>query len=234
MQVILLFIKNDFILNDSINFASARSVLSTLFVVGISYSIYFLYQKNALPGLVQQEELIGTHSLDEILDLEFPLIQRLKQHSIQLYNHSLFISELCGSAAKAVGANVQKAKAGGLYHEIGRIESKQYVEDGVTLAEAYHLPCIIMDIIKQHNLKYEKPNTPEAAIVMMTVSLITTKEYLEKTVADTSDKQGLETSIPIKNIVNDVFQMRLSKGSLDDSGLTLQQYNKLKDFYLHM
>jgi putative nucleotidyltransferase with HDIG domain len=233
-QVILLFIMNNFILQNSFNINAVHSVLSTLVVMSISSGGYYLYQNKIKSSLKQPEELIGTHSWNEILDLDFPLIQRLKQCSTKLYNHSLLISELSGNAAKVAGVNELIAKAGGLYHEIGRIESKNYVQEGVMLVEAYHLPTMIADIIRQHNLKYEKPKTPEAAIVMITVSLISTKEYLEKTAKDSVGEKDSVVPVPIEKIIDNVFQLRLSKGSLDESGLTLQQFNKLKEYYLHM
>ncbi len=280
MQIVLLFIMNNFIIQDAMNVDAVYSVFSSLLVIGISFGVFCLYRKCCFPRFKEidifslisddsyeensqsyvepqeepqeesqeesqeetqekpqketQEEPIGIHSLEEVLNVDFVLLQRLKQHSIKLYNHSLLISELSGRAAKEVDANEQKARAGGLYHEIGRIEGKNYVEEGIKLVEAYHLPSMIADIIRQHNLKYEIPNTPEAAIVMMTVSIIATKEYLEKTVIDKTGNSEGRVTVPIEKIVDNVFQMRLTKGSLDDSGLTLQQFNKLKDFYLHM
>lgn len=180
-----------------------------------------------------QEQPQGNHSLDEILSLDFPLIERLKKLSKKTYSHTLLISELSGRAAAVAGVNEKIVKAGGLYHEIGRLEGKEYVEEGVKLAEAYHLPPVIVDIIRQHNLKYEKPRTPEAAIVMLTVSVVATIEYLEKTGKRNNGNDEKE-AISINKIVDNIFQMRLSKGSLDESGLTVQQYNSLRDFYLHM
>ncbi|MGB8453728.1 MAG: HDIG domain-containing metalloprotein [Anaerocolumna sp.] len=173
-------------------------------------------------------------SLEEILDLEFPLLQRLRQYSMKVYEHSLLISELSQKAAIAVGADEIITRAGGLYHEIGRIENKEYVEEGVKLAEANHLPRIIADMIRQHNIKYEKPKSLEAAIVMLTISVIATKEYLEKSEKKSGENQLLEVAVPIEKIVDNVFQMRLTKGSLDESGLTLKQFNKLKEFFLQI
>lgn len=176
----------------------------------------------------------GTHTLDEISNINFSLIERLRMQAPKVYKHSLFISELSGGAAKIIGADDQKARVGGLYHEIGRLEGKQYIEEGLKLAEEYHLPDIIRDMIKQHNLKYEKPKTKEAAIVMMTVSFIATKEYLEKTIHNQGGSQQVIPAISNEKIVDNLFQLRLSKGSLDESGLTINEFNQLKEFYLHM
>jgi cyclic-di-AMP phosphodiesterase PgpH len=276
LQLILIFIINNFILKNSLNIAAVYSLVSSLLSIGFSYGVYKYYIKKAnltldnpmkeqdkkqkviqndKPAIKQkklkvnketdsenpiaQDEVSVDHfgvaewNMDEILDLEFPLLQRLREYSMKVYKHSLLIGELSKKAAKAVGADELKAQAGGLYHEIGRIENKEYVEEGVKLAEAYHLPNIIADIIRQHNIKYEKPKSPEAAIVMITISIMATREYLEKVEKKPNENQQ-ETSVPIEKIVDNVFQMRLTKGSLDESGLTLKQYNKLKEFFLRM
>ncbi len=270
MQLILIFIINNFIMQNSLNITALYSLVSSLVSIGFSYWMYTIYIKKTKPVLVTQgdepnlwkkesndmndsvftesesnkltadniaaeisAENTQAYNINEILDTEFPLLLRLKQHSIKVYKHSLLISEIASMAAKAVGADENKAKAGGLYHEIGRIENKEYIEEGVKLAEEYHLPAFIVDIIRQHNIKYEKPKSPEAAIIMITISIIATKEYLEKQEKSNSDgKQSV--NIPIEKIVDNVFQMRLTRGSLDESGLTLKQYNQLKEFFLHM
>ncbi|WMJ88049.1 HDIG domain-containing metalloprotein [Anaerocolumna sp. MB42-C2] len=275
MQLILIFIINNFILKNSLKITAFYSLASSLFSIGLSYGIYNIYIKKYKAALKSQvdepniwnkesnhridtvitdtesdkltmdyntaefsdaeisSEQMQVHTMEEILDSEFPLLLRLRQHSLKVYKHSLLISEIAAMAAKAVGADENKAKAGGLYHEIGRIENKEYVEEGVKLAEDYHLPAFITDIIRQHNIKYEKPKSPEAAIIMITISVIATKEYLEKQGQGNGvDKQSV--IIPIEKIVDNVFQMRLTRGSLDESGLTLKQYNHLKEFFLNM
>lgn len=289
IQLILIFIINNFILKNSLNIAAVRSLASTLLSIGFSYGIYTVYTKKtgrapeeqALPAKgigtevlrslsgelsdtgiipemdvaeagvtetdVMEADVTGTdvdrcdtpeekesRNLEEILDTEFPLLKRLEQYSQKVYRHSLLISDLSGKAAKAVGADEYKAKAGGLYHEIGRIENKEYVEEGIKLARAYHLPGVITDMIRQHNIKYEKPKSPEAAIVMITISIIATKEYLEKTESRAEESRQPGMRVPIEKIVDNVFQMRFSRGSLDESGLTLKQYHDLKEFFLHI
>ncbi len=169
-------------------------------------------------------------SLDEINRTSHPLLVRLKEHSEKLYDRALLVGELSEDAAKYIGADEKIAKAGGLYHEIGRILEKDYINDGIKLVQAYRFPQCISDIIRQYNLKYEKPKSIEAAIVMITASIVATKEYLEAN----AKKEGTMVTTPMSKIVDNVFTMRLSKGSLDESNLTLKQYNKLKEFFLQL
>lgn len=285
MQIILLFIINNFILKKALTMDALYSVLSSLAVICISYVEFYFYSKNdnnkldetledeflgqanglpsnfdyakdnivhdntalndnALQGdsalsndsSVSNDNILlnnkilspGTHTFDEVLDTNFPLLQRLRDYSLKIYEHSLLISEISANAASLIGVNETIARVGGLYHEIGRIESSQYVESGVMLVEAYHLPKQVLDIIRQHNVKYDKPKSPEAAIVMLAISIVATKEYLEKTNPNEQSNKLITT----EKIVDNVFQMRLSKGSLDESGLSLKQFNELREFFL--
>ena len=63
----------------------------------------------------------------------------------------------------------------------------------------------------------------EAAIVMLTDSIISTLEYLES--------MGKQGSIPSDKLVRNILENRLSKGSLDDCALTVTDYQKLMTFY---
>ncbi len=67
---------------------------------------------------------------------------------------------------------------------------------------------------------------------MIAISVIAAREYLEKT--DKKSGAAPHEPVSIEKIVDNVFQMRLTKGSLDESGLTLKQYNQLKGFFLHI
>ncbi len=140
MQLILIFIVNNFILKNTLTIAAFYSLISSLLSIGFSYGGYSYYGnrtgstlKNPVPdgAAAMYDNLNETYDMEEILDLEFPLLQRLKQYSMKVYKHSLLIGELSQKAAKAVGADENKAKAGGLYHEIGRMENKEYVVRGL-------------------------------------------------------------------------------------------------------
>lgn len=229
MQIVLLFIIHSFLIKEVISIDAVYSVISSLMAILGGIGSHRIYSRILNK---KQSEHIETDSLEAVLKDDFPLLERLKTSSPKLYNHSLLISEMACQSAKVIGADELKAKAGGMYHEIGRLVGKQYVEEGLKLADAYLLPSGIKDIIKQHNLKYEKPKTREAAIVMLAVSFVSTKEYLEKNMKNESgETKGLITN---EKIVENVFQLRLTKGSLDESGLTVNEFNLLKEFYLQL
>lgn len=166
---------------------------------------------------------MGTRTSYEVLcDLENDLIMKMKAHSQALYEHALHIGDLSYRAALEIGANDMLALAGGLYHEVGKINGKNYIEEGLVIAEDYAFPKELKAIIKEHNIKYEKPSSVEAAIVMLSDSVVSTIEYIEK-----SEERKYTTN----KVIDNIFQLRMDKGTFDSANISLKNYKKLKDFY---
>lgn len=161
-------------------------------------------------------------SYDVLLADDNELLLRMKNYSEQLYNHCRKIGNLSGQAARLIGADENLARAGGYYHEVGKIMGANYIEEGLKLADEYAFPEKLKDIIRQHNIKYDKPTFIESAIVMISDNVITTIEYIEKT--------G-EPKYKTDKIIDDIFRMRLDKGAFDESGLTVKDFKILKEFF---
>lgn len=168
--------------------------------------------------------LRGTRtSYELLLSDQNGLLMKLKEYSEAIYRHCLSIGEISGRAAQLVGADAQLARAGGMYHEIGKINGNDYITEGQKLAEEYAFPKELKAILKQHNIKHEKPTSVEAAIVMMTDTVVSTIDYIRKT----DDKK-----YTVDKIIDNIFQMRMDKGTFDESGLSVKDYKLLKEFYL--
>jgi putative nucleotidyltransferase with HDIG domain len=157
-----------------------------------------------------------------LCDLDNELVRRMKQYSESLYDHSVRIGDLSCRAAMEIGADEMLAMAGGLYHEVGKINGRNYIEEGLILAEEYAFPKELKAILKEHNIKYERPSSVEAVIVMLSDNVVSTIEYIEK-------NDGHRFS-PNK-IIDNIFQMRLDKGTFDASSLSLKDFKRLKEFY---
>ncbi len=169
------------------------------------------------------DRVIGTSSSYDVLcSPTNDLLLKLKQYSETLYQHALRIADLSERAATVIGAQEQLAKAGGLYHEIGKMNGKNYIEEGLIIAEDYAFPKELKSIIKEHNIKQDKPNSVEAVIVMLSDSVVSTIEYLEKT--------G-EHKFTTNKIIDNIFQMRMEKGTFDNAKLSLKDFKLLKEFY---
>ncbi len=160
---------------------------------------------------------------DVLCDRNNILIQKMKAFSEDLYQHALIIGDLSHRAAMAIGVNQTLALAGGLYHEVGKINGRNYIEEGLILAEEYGFPNELKAILKEHNIKYEKPNSVEAVIVMLADNIVTTIEYIEK-----NDDRKFTT----QKIIENIFQMRMDKGTFDLANLSLKDYKCLKEFFI--
>lgn len=169
------------------------------------------------------QEVKKTFTVQEVVNLQFPLMKRLEEESPKLYLHSKTIAYLSQKAAECIGAKEDVAFAGGLYHEVGRLLGPDYVKNGEELAGQYKLPKEVSDMIRQHNFKVELPKTKEAAIVMLSDNIMSTILYL---------KNSGETSITPEKVIENTFSIRLNKGSLDESGISLKEFHKLKEFYI--
>ena len=164
-------------------------------------------------------------SFDLLIQEENDLLLKLKEVSEQLYQHALYIGDISLRAAAAIGANEMIAKAGGLYHEIGKLNSNSnYIEEGLKIAQEYGFPRELIVILKQHNIKFEKPTSVEAAIVMLSDHVISTIDYIEKS----GDKKYTTSKI-----IDNIFQMRMDKGTFDEAGLSVRDFKNLKIFYLN-
>ena len=125
-------------------------------------------------------KVITPFGLAEFGDYNQPLLKKLHESAPGTFEHSLRVSDLCGSAAEAIGADPILARVGALYHDIGKtvrplffVENQTYsgienphekltprsskmvitshTKDGVALAKEYHIPEVIQDFISQHH-----------------------------------------------------------------------------------
>jgi len=118
----------------------------------------------------------------QLIDLirpDHPLQKKLQQEAIGTYHHTLAVANLVEAACEAIGANTLLARAGALYHDVGKtvnpgffIENRigdwadthshlspeesariiiSHVTEGVKMAKEHRLPNVIIDFIKEHH-----------------------------------------------------------------------------------
>ena len=61
-----------------------------------------------------------------LCDYNHPLLERLKREAPGTMFHSMTVATLAEDAARSIGANPLKAKAGALFHDIGKLEKPRY------------------------------------------------------------------------------------------------------------
>jgi cyclic-di-AMP phosphodiesterase PgpH len=136
----------------------------------LSYQLIFLFEKNFY--------FLSESTLLELSDINHPLLRRFAEEAPGSFQHSLQVANLAEEAARVAGANHLLARAGSLYHDIGKIinpgyfiENQQpglnphddmdpvrssriiinHVNEGVKLARIYKLPVQIIDFIRTHH-----------------------------------------------------------------------------------
>ncbi len=127
------------------------------------------------------EHLFGFVSditLLELSDTNQPLLLELAEKAPGTFQHSVQVASLAEHAAKEIGANPLLARAGALYHDIGKMKNPYYfienqhggfnphsvlepqqsaeivrnhVTDGVALARKHGVPALIQEFITGHH-----------------------------------------------------------------------------------
>ncbi len=86
-----------------------------------------------------------------------------------LIMHSLEVSKIAAHLAAEVGANVEIAKVGGLFHDIGKVVSDKegsHVQLGVDLLQKYKMPREVINAVAEHH--QDKPfSSVESVLVYL-------------------------------------------------------------------
>lgn len=150
------------------------------YIVINCFVISGVFLLGALPIIENLFRVMTPYGLAELADHNQPLLRKLMQDAPGTFNHSLTVAHLCETAAEAIGANPVLARAGAMYHDIGKlmrpmffVENQSFYgienphksctprfskmlitahpKDGVELAKEEHLPQVINNFILQHH-----------------------------------------------------------------------------------
>lgn len=134
------------------------------------YQLVYIFER--LFGFVSDITLL------ELSDTNQPLLLQLAEKAPGTFQHAVQVASLAESAAKEIGANPLLARAGALYHDIGKMENpfyfvenqngnfnphsmlspsqsaaivRSHVTEGMMLARKYRLPAVIQEFITGHH-----------------------------------------------------------------------------------
>src|SRR5467141_618067 len=212
--------------------------------------------------------------LRELGDPNHPLLRQLLLRTPGTYHHSLLVGNLAERSAEVIGADPLVARVGAYYHDIGKMRNPSafienqtgtnphdeldplvsagivaaHVRDGLSLADRYHLPPMIREMIPAHHgtsvVRYffqiaqqrgqtpneaafhypgPRPRTKEAAIVMLA-------DGTEASVRSLAEKKPETIRAMVERIVDD----RLREGQLDECDLTLRDITRIKDAFCEL
>jgi len=232
-------------------------------VVFCSYPLLYIVEKTF--GFVSDITLI------ELSNTNKALLRRMSEVAPGTFNHSIQVGNLAAEIALRINANAMLVRTGALYHDIGKmqnpiyftenqsggisphehlsyIESAQYiishVTEGLKLADKYHLPRQVRDLIATHHgqgkakyfyikskneppdepvddllFTYPGPNpfTKEQAILMMADAV----EAASRSLPDYTEQS-------IRNLVERIIDSQVQEGYFRECPITFRdiQYAK--------
>ena len=234
-------------------------------LVVCSYALIYFFERAF--------HVMSALTLIELTDFSSELLRRFSDAAPGSFQHSLQVSALATEAAKAVGADELLVRTGAMYHDIGKLARPQYytenqqdgqnpllamspveaarsviahVEEGVNLANQYHLPDSIVAFIKSHHgtglVRYfyntavnrgdnpvesdfryhgSKPRTKEQAILMMADAV----EACSRSLTDLSEQSVTE-------MVNRMIDMQVSDGQFADAKITFRDMSTIKQIFV--
>jgi hypothetical protein len=222
---------------------------------------------------------LGTTTSLQLIELsrpDHPLLQLLLQNAPGTYQHSLQVANLAEQAARAIGANQLLTRVGALYHDIGKALRPQFfienqvpgqnvheqldpatsasiilshVDDGLELANKYHLPESIQAFIKEHHgtqkVRYQYHAAIEAAggdknLVKVDEFTYPGSAPLTRETAVLMLADGVEAKAradkpqnreEIDKLVRWVIADRLSNGQLARTDLTLKDIDTIRSTF---
>ncbi len=213
----------------------------------------------------------------EISRPDHPLLQYILVNAPGTYQHSLQVSNLAEQAAKAIGADQLVTRVGALFHDCGKaanpsffIENQlpgkvdshenmdpakaaqtiiNHVEDGVKLANKYHLPPRLIDFIREHHgtaiTRYQycralevvdnKPEKLDMEQFRYPGPRPRSKETAILMLADGAEARARaelpSTDEELRDLIQKVIDKCIKEDQLSDSTLTLRDLNTIADVF---
>ncbi len=192
------------------------------FVIAVTALIvkYMFEQLGKIKGLCDED----VESLQFLLESDHELIRRLQAYSANLFIHSMRVSVMSMRVAQKMGYNSLLAKAGGMYHEIGRIKNNEdYIEATNDISYAYDFPKCLTDVILQNCDKEQNLESREAVIVMLSDSIVSMAEYFIRNKDKTKPSK--------EKLIDSVFANRQKKGNFDYCDISGEELEEIKKIY---
>ncbi|MGN0484093.1 MAG: hypothetical protein ACI4HI_11135 [Lachnospiraceae bacterium] len=155
-----------------------------------------------------------------IIQESYELVKEMKQYSKKDFEHAKKVSQIAYQCADFLHVDAPLAMAGGFYYCVGHLEGEPYIQNGVELAVSLDFPENVTRILSEYNGELKKPSSKESAIVHIVNCIVTEIEKV----------QEKETVWDNKILIYQVFNQYSNSGIYDESGLSINQYLRLREF----
>lgn len=237
--------------------------INAVLIIG-SYGLIYLFERLF--------HLLSPITLVELTDINSSLLLEFAEKAPGSFQHSMQVSTLAMEAAKRIGAKSLLVRTGALYHDIGKMNNAAYftenqqdgvnplldmtpqeaakvvmahVTDGVIIANAHHLPQVIVNFIQTHHgtsltryfyntavnnggkvneadFRYSgiKPTTREAAILMMADAV----EARSRSLKDYTEES-------VNAMVDDMIDMQIREGQFSETPLSFRDMETIRKVF---
>ena len=188
-------------------------------VVSLTTDLLFLILFDRMDMIVdnRRETEIRT-----ILKEDYMLLSEIRSFSPSGFAHAKKVSLLAAKCAAQAGLDVAVSAAGGFYYRLGILSGEPVIANGVKLAQLNCFPQEVITILQEYHGQEKEISTPESALVHMIDSLVLTFEK-EREKMKNSD---WNREILVYQTLNEFS----GKGMYDHSGLSINQYLKVREF----
>ncbi len=170
-------------------------------------------------------DLVGKNEIDysEYASEHSEILDRLKEVKKSVYIHSLRVATIAFKCCEKLKYNCKFAMAVGLYHEIGKTEEGEPLENTLRMLKAASFPETIINAVDEVNNKNNLPFTSkEAFVVAISDTVISTYLYLKKMDSNTSNKK----------IADGAMTKYMLNGRANNSGVSVKDCGEIKNFML--
>lgn len=174
-----------------------------------------VFGTNALEKTSEAKALSGLCAEDA------ELLTRLSKLSPDAFLHARRVALIASEIAERLeNVNALLVKAGGYYHEIGRLLGKNTLENTLLVAKKEDFPEMLVQVLREHTVNGDKPTSREAALVFLTDNICGTCEYLKKA-------QG--GRVLTEKVIDKALNLRMAKGDLNASGLSIKEFSVIRN-----
>lgn len=160
------------------------------------------------------------HDLQKMLTPEYELMDVMIKNKKKVFAHAVHSSELAEKAAEEIGADVLLTKCGVYYYNYARTLGKEYQDAFIETAYWHKIPKRLTDIVLSLGNESDKVISKEAAVVLVTETLVLAKE--SKFAGEAADSKYLDA----------VITQRFNKGLLELSEISVKDYMSLKKYII--
>lgn len=156
----------------------------------------------------------------QMLSPDYELMDAMIKHKKKVYAHAAFSSKIAEQAAEIIDADTLLTKCSVYYYNYARTLGKNYTDAFIETAYWRKFPKKVTDIVLSLAADSEKTLTKEAAIILITETLVLAKE--SRFAGEQAEQHYLEA----------VMNQRFHRGILDLAEISVKDYVTLKEFVI--